>query len=92
MLCPFFIFGPRKARLFTLVAFSVFQGFNILTANYGFFAYLACYGVLRFIVEAFRGDAVRGIIGGVISTSQLLGILIFVGGTVGVLVTRPRTS
>lgn len=57
-----------------------------------FFAYLACYGVLRFVVEAFRGDAVRGIIGGVISTSQLLGILIFVGGTVGVLVTRPRTS
>jgi lipase maturation factor 1 len=41
LLCPFLIFGPRAVRLFTLVVFSAFQGFNILTANYGFFAYLA---------------------------------------------------
>lgn len=41
LLCPFLIFGPRAARLFTLAVFSAFQGFNILTANYGFFAYLA---------------------------------------------------
>jgi phosphatidylglycerol:prolipoprotein diacylglycerol transferase len=42
-------------------------------------AYVVAYGALRFVVEAFRGDAVRGLyFGGVISTSQLLSIVFVV--------------
>lgn len=37
------------------------------------FTYLGCYGVIRFVVEFFRGDAVRGIYFGV-STSQWISI------------------
>lgn len=38
---PFLIFGPRRGRLLTLAALTLFQLLNILTANYGFFAHLA---------------------------------------------------
>ena len=38
---PFGIFGPRKLRLFTFAAFTLFQIANAATANYGFFCYLA---------------------------------------------------
>ena len=38
---PFGIFGPRTLRLFTFVAFTLFQIVNAATANYGFFCYLA---------------------------------------------------
>lgn len=38
---PFAIFGPRPARLGAFVVFAGFQFANILTANYGFFSYLA---------------------------------------------------
>jgi len=41
LVIPFGIFGPRKARLFAFVAFTLFQIANAATANYGFFCYLA---------------------------------------------------
>jgi hypothetical protein len=41
LVIPFGIFGPRKARLFALASFTLFQIINAATANYGFFCYLA---------------------------------------------------
>jgi hypothetical protein len=41
LVLPFAIFGPRRARLAAAVAFTGFQLVNALTANYGFFCYLA---------------------------------------------------
>jgi hypothetical protein len=41
LIVPFAIFGPRAARRFALVSFTGFQIVNTLTANYGFFTYLA---------------------------------------------------
>lgn len=43
--------------------------------------YLACYGTMRFILEFFRGDAVRGKFG-YLSTSQWISLAIFVLGAV----------
>lgn len=39
--CPILIFTPRAGRLTAFAVFTVFQVANILTANYGFFSYLA---------------------------------------------------
>lgn len=45
-----------------------------------FWLYPALYSMLRFVVEFFRGDAARGIwFGGVISTSQIIAVLMFCG-------------
>jgi hypothetical protein len=41
LVVPFAIFGPRRARLAAAVALTGFQIANALTANYGFFCYLA---------------------------------------------------
>jgi hypothetical protein len=41
LVVPFGIFGPRRVRLFTVAAFTLFQIANAATANYGFFCYLA---------------------------------------------------
>jgi phosphatidylglycerol---prolipoprotein diacylglyceryl transferase len=43
---------------------------------------LVAYGALRFTIEMFRGDAIRGLwFGGTLSTSQLISIpLVVVGG------------
>ncbi len=38
---PLCVFGPRRARLFALAIFTLFQAVDVLTANYGFFCYLA---------------------------------------------------
>ncbi len=43
--------------------------------------YLICYAVMRFILEFFRGDAVRGIMLG-LSTSQWISVIIFIFGVV----------
>ena len=40
-LVSFLVLGPRPARLTALVAFTGFQVVNVVTANYGFFVYLA---------------------------------------------------
>ena len=45
-----------------------------------FWLYPALYSMLRFVVEFFRGDAARGVwFGGVISTSQIIAVLMFFG-------------
>ncbi len=41
LVVPFAIFGPRRARLVSAAAFTLFQLVNIATANYGFFCYLS---------------------------------------------------
>jgi lipase maturation factor 1 len=42
LVLPFAIFSPRRVRQFAAVFFTFFQVINALTANYGFFCYLAC--------------------------------------------------
>jgi phosphatidylglycerol:prolipoprotein diacylglycerol transferase len=63
-----------------------FLNFLLLTTLYRyrkfdgqvFWLYPALYAILRFIVEFFRGDEARGVwFGGVISTSQIIAILMF---------------
>jgi hypothetical protein len=41
LLIPFGLFGPRHVRLATAAVLTGFQVFNLATANYGFFCYLA---------------------------------------------------
>jgi phosphatidylglycerol:prolipoprotein diacylglycerol transferase len=50
-----------------------------------FAAYLISYGIARFIIEFFRGDADRGfVLGGALSTSQAIaGVMVPIG--VGIL-------
>ena len=47
-----------------------------------FVAYLVFYAVDRFIVEMWRGDTVRGVFLGGISTSQILSLVAFAGGLI----------
>lgn len=49
--------------------------------------YMILYSVWRFCIEFFRGDAVRGIYG-IFSTSQWIGILIFIAGIVILILSR----
>ena len=53
-------------------------------------AYVAAYAVLRLAMEGFRGDAIRGVIFGVVSTSQLLALLMLAAALAGLVVTRDR--
>ena len=49
-----------------------------------FGSYLLLYAVLRFIMEFFRGDAVRGLyFNGMISTSQIIAVLIIIAASAG---------
>jgi len=41
LVVPLLIFGPRALKLLCFAVFSAFQIANVLTANYGFFVYLA---------------------------------------------------
>ncbi|MDA8098586.1 MAG: prolipoprotein diacylglyceryl transferase [Nitrospiraceae bacterium] len=57
--------------LLTLYRFRSFDG-------QVFWTYPALYAVLRFTVEFFRGDAVRGVwFGGLVSTSQIIAVVMF---------------
>lgn len=51
------------------------------------FLYLICYSVVRFVIEYFRADEIRGIFLG-ISTSQWISIVLFIVGIVGFIITR----
>jgi len=43
-------------------------------------AYMACYAVIRFVIEFYRGDAARGtVFHGLLSTSQFIAILVVLG-------------
>jgi phosphatidylglycerol:prolipoprotein diacylglycerol transferase len=55
-------------------------------------AYTLLYAVARFVLEFFRGDADRGFVfGGLLSTSQLIGVVMFVLATVVWLTQRRGT-
>ncbi len=55
------------------------------------FVVLVSYGVLRFVVESFRGDAIRGVwFGGALSTSQILSAAAVVFGVVMLFAWRNR--
>jgi len=41
LVVPFFVFGPRALKLVCFAALTAFQLVNLVTANYGFFVYLA---------------------------------------------------
>lgn len=53
-----------------------------------FFVYLAAYGLIRVVTETFRGDSIRGVFLGV-STSQLIGVAIFLAAATAWWTTRP---
>ncbi len=56
-----------------------------------FWSYIFLYAVLRFIIEFFRGDAIRGVyFGGLVSTSQIIAVGIF--ALAGVLLWRLRKA
>ena len=40
LVLPFAIFGTRRFRIVAALAFTIFQGINVATANYAFFCYL----------------------------------------------------
>jgi len=56
-----------------------------------FWAYLLIYSVIRFTVEFFRGDEVRGFLFGNISISQGISVLMFVGAIAGIIAFRKRS-
>ena len=56
-------------------------------------AYALCYAVLRFFIEFFRGDAVRGyVLNGMLSTSQCVALLVFAVGIVAYIKRWRRTQ
>ena len=55
--------------------------------------YLVGYGILRFILEFYRGDPDRGFVfAGLLSTSQLIGLLVVPAGIVGYFYARRSTA
>lgn len=55
--------------------------------------YLGVYGVGRFLVELTRGDAIRGVwFGGLLSTSQLISLLVVPFALVAIVVLRRRAA
>jgi len=54
--------------------------------------YLILYAGLRFVLEFFRGDAVRGVYFGLVSTSQIIAVLIILAAVVGMMVGRKAKS
>lgn len=58
-----------------------------------FFLYLLLYAVLRFSIEFFRGDVARGLyFGGLISTSQIIAMLIALGAAVAFVIGWRKNS
>jgi phosphatidylglycerol:prolipoprotein diacylglycerol transferase len=52
-------------------------------------AYGLAYPVLRFVIEWFRGDIRRGfVINGVLSTSQFISVVLFIGTLIALLLRR----
>ncbi|MBS2026601.1 MAG: prolipoprotein diacylglyceryl transferase [Deltaproteobacteria bacterium] len=52
--------------------------------------YALAYSVIRFVIEFFRGDPVRGFVFGVLSTSQFLSLLIFAAAATALVLTLRR--
>jgi phosphatidylglycerol---prolipoprotein diacylglyceryl transferase len=57
-----------------------------------FMTYLLLYGILRFIVEFFRGDAARGFLVGPVSVSQGISILMVLAALAGFAMLRRRKA
>jgi phosphatidylglycerol:prolipoprotein diacylglycerol transferase len=55
-----------------------------------FLSYLLIYSVIRFIVEFFRGDEVRGFLFGNISISQGISVLLFLSALTAILIFRKK--
>ena len=55
-----------------------------------FMTYLLLYGILRFIVEFFRGDTARGFLVGPVSVSQGISILMVLAALAGFALLRRR--
>ncbi|MCE5194629.1 MAG: prolipoprotein diacylglyceryl transferase [Nitrospiraceae bacterium] len=55
-----------------------------------FMTYLLVYSVVRFMVEIYRGDDIRGFIFGIISVSQGISILLFIASIIGIVVLKNR--
>ena len=55
-----------------------------------FWSYLLIYSVVRFTVEFFRGDEVRGFLFGNISISQGISVLLFLSAVAAILVFRKK--
>lgn len=55
-----------------------------------FWTYILLYSILRFTVEFFRGDEVRGFMYGGLSISQGISIIMFTGAIVGLMVFRKK--
>lgn len=51
-------------------------------------AYLAGYGTIRIVMETFRGDSVRGLVLGVVSTSQIIGAVVVLGAALALFLSR----
>lgn len=68
------------------ILYGVLETLYHLTKKKGvsLFTYVFAYGVMRFVLEFFRGDLIRGI-GGGLSTSQWISLALMIGG--GVLMT-----
>jgi phosphatidylglycerol:prolipoprotein diacylglycerol transferase len=57
-----------------------------------FMTYLLLYGILRFIVEFFRGDTARGFLVGPVSVSQGISILMVLAAVAGFVALRRRNT
>lgn len=55
--------------------------------------YLMAYPVIRSLIEIFRGDVIRGfVIEGILSTSQFISLLVFIGATLGLIYRLKQVS
>jgi phosphatidylglycerol:prolipoprotein diacylglycerol transferase len=54
-----------------------------------FFIYIIIYSMLRFLIEFLRGDVDRGILFGLLSTSQIMSILLAIGVIIYMLKSKP---
>jgi len=57
-----------------------------------FLTYILLYSVLRFFVEFFRGDTVRGFVSGNFSMAQAISMLLFAGAVSGLVILRNRKN
>jgi phosphatidylglycerol:prolipoprotein diacylglycerol transferase len=87
---------PIYAAVFNFVLYLLLAGYYRRRPTPGrvFATYLVVYGLGRFALEFTRGDAARGfVLGGTLSTSQLISIvLIAIGGVLHGAITRRTTT
>ena len=85
--------APLYESIGLLLLALIFASLPLRDAGSGrrIFHYLAAYGVLRIVVESFRGDAVRGVfLDGAVSTSQILALFVVAGSIAALWWSRGR--